>query len=160
MVHSFDLVHARAEKVFDNWEAWFDPEAPDDVYPADLEHPMDAVEDMLEQGEVLWRHPGWISNLWEVLEDWASRASSLVRLKLTCEWLASTLPETPIDREVTQRIQLIAEGRLCEAFEGEYNHIHRDPEDSLCELNFNAARQSLEWQRSIPRPGLVGDWET
>ncbi|MFQ3619277.1 MAG: hypothetical protein SNJ50_21525 [Cyanobacteriota bacterium] len=149
LMHPFELIYERAERVFDNWESWFDPAASADVYPDDLIHPIDEAIAMLERGETLWSHPGWLQTLGQVIHDWSQSASTLIRLRLTCEWLSSTLPQNPLDSDLARRIRLIAAGDWCEAFCGLERPIHRDPDASMRELKWGAAGRAIEWRSTL-----------
>lgn len=149
MTHSFDLIYQRAERVFENWESWFDENAPEDVYPGDLIQPMDAVAGMLERGETLWHHAGWLKTLGQVIHDWSLGDRTLIRLRLTCQWLISTLPDSPLDSDLARRIHLIAKGDWCDAFPGLQCPLHRDPDASTRDLHWAAASRAIAWRSSI-----------
>ena len=94
------------------WQDWFDPNIPGDLaYPAETEFTEDIVCQMLEAGEVLWHHPGWIRDLWARLTQWAEQ-DKLIRIRLYAQWLLSTLPIQPIDPEVANRLSQIANGEF------------------------------------------------
>lgn len=159
-MHPFELIYERAKKVNDNWESWFDPDIPEEeAYPSDLIQPMEAVEDMLEQGETLWWHVGWCHSLGTILSHWAWRAEDLIKLRLHCQWLADTLPVDPLDLDLAQRVRWIAEGKFCEAFPGLHNFVLRRSDQYLRDLDMNAGRRALEWEHGIPRHQHSEGWE-
>lgn len=105
------------------WQDWFNPSLPADlVFPAETEFTSNVIAEMLESGETYWSHPGWIRDLWAVLKEWAM-GGLLIRTRLFAQWLVSTLPEVLIDPDINQRLLLLANGRFCEVFEGEYSLV-------------------------------------
>lgn len=127
------------------WEDWFDPETP----PTDLpEYTWDVVLRMIEAGETYWSHPGWIRELWETLSILA-RDGDLIRVRLTAEWLYSTLPENPLDPDANLRLALLATGHFCEVYEGECCGLTAGIQYYLKHLQLNAARRRLEWEENL-----------
>jgi hypothetical protein len=145
----------RYEKSFDffsqandgGWQDWFNPEIPSELaFPSDTEFPSDVITEMLDQGETYWNHPGWIRDLWTLLEEWGL-SGQLVRLRLTADWLLTTIPANPLDGEMRDRLQLLAEGSFCNVFEGKASLVYANREYYL---------KTLQWQM-LP---FVSDWLT
>lgn len=94
------------------WQDWFNPDIPDDlVYPAETEFAEDLVSEMLEAGETLWHHPGWIRDLWRLLQTWAEQ-DKLIRVRLYAQWLIATLPSSPCDPDIKGQLTQIANGEF------------------------------------------------
>ena len=94
------------------WQDWFNPDIPGDLaYPAETEFSDDIVSQMLDAGEVLWHHPGWIRDLWSLLQTWTEQ-NKLIRVRLYAEWLLVTLPSHPNDPQIAYLLTQLATGEF------------------------------------------------
>jgi len=131
----------------DEWAQWFDPSLPQTL-PDEYEYSPDVVIAMLDSGETYWSHPGWIQDIWRILDDWAN-AGKLIRLRLTAQWLLSTLPHDPIDGDLGERLYLLATGQFCEAFEGEACLWPHNSKFYLTTLNWKMAGIAQAKEQSL-----------
>jgi hypothetical protein len=117
-----------------DWESWFAADADDKeeefVYTGTI------AEEMLEQGQTLWNHPGWIKDVAQILRDWA-QDDRLIRVRLFSEWLISTLPVHFLDAEFAEFLSHLAQGQFCEAFPGLTTPIHKEREFYIQSQNLN-----------------------
>ena len=108
------------------WELWFDADLDQEALEAVTAHvealeatgyPTDALEAMLEAGEVLWWCPAWVRDLREVFYGWLCHGQE-IKARLVADWLLSTLPHDPIDPDTAQYLTLVASGDALEAEPG------------------------------------------
>lgn len=123
---SISLTYTEAFERFSepDWKSWFDPDAPEDkefVYTGSIS------EEMLERGETLWSHPGWVKDVMQILRDWA-QDDRLIRVRLFAEWLLTTLPSSFVDTQVVKMLNDLSQGHFCEAFTGLANLVQRERE--------------------------------
>lgn len=144
----------RYQRCFEYWERiqaggfkdWFDPAIPSALLEADEQPAIyDLIPEMLEAGETYWSHPGWNQDIWRVLEFWAVDNGNLIRVRLTAQWLLSTLPIEPLDPEVRDRLQLLADGDFCSVFEGKCSGLYASREHYLKTLKWNILRYVVDW---------------
>jgi len=134
----------RYEKSFDywsdindgGWQDWFNPDISAELaFPAETEFTANVITEMLNQGETHWSHPGWNRDLWALLEEWAI-AGNLIRVRLTAQWLLSTLPCNPMDYDMGDRLLLLASGDFCSVFESESSMLYASREHYLKTLRW------------------------
>ncbi len=94
------------------WQDWFNPDIPGDLaYPAETEFAEDIIAQMLEAGETLWHHPGWMRDLWRLMGEWAEQ-DKLIRIRLYAQWLLTTIPSQPIDIHIASQLTQLATGNF------------------------------------------------
>ncbi len=164
MSQNYQTLYDRAAEIdyemADRWQDWFDPDIPDEeAWPWDDAEVLaldDIAVKMLEAGETYWSHPGWIRDVWRSLEDWAL-SGSLIRVRLTAEWLLSTAPQQWLDDEMGDRLRGLVRGEFCEVFCGMSNPFPAMPEQYLKMLKWGAvwaACDALHEAGISPRSGF------
>ena len=102
------------------------------------------ITEMMDQGETHWNHPGWNRDLWALLEEWAI-AGNLIRVRLTAQWLLSTLPHNPVDYDMGDRLLLLSSGDFCSVFESESSMLYASREHYLKTLRWGVLPYLDAW---------------
>lgn len=99
---------------------------------------------MLEAGVSNWGHLGWWKDILFTFQDWQDTPSGLIKCRLYAEWLLGTLPANHLDPDVAPKLEAIASGDFCTAFEGATSIWPKKAEHYLKTLNWQMLEYSLD----------------
>ncbi len=116
---------------------WFEADTPIEQLNRldNLTYSGDIATAMLESGETLWTHLGWWRDVVEQFTTWAE-SGQLVRIKLTAQWLLSTLPPSPPDPDTRTFLEHLAAGHLLQVLPPVASRWPAPPEFYLSRLDW------------------------
>lgn len=102
------------------------------------------AETMLLEGQPNWGHLGWWKDVLFTFERWQDTPLGLIKCRLIANWLLGTLPANPLDDDIAPKLEAIASGDFCTAFEGASNIWPKKAEFYLKHLNLSMVEHSLD----------------
>ncbi len=140
------FTHAWEWELGESWQDWFsdDPtiqQNSPDTYPAI--GMTEAVGLMLESGETMWEHLGWVKQLINTFQGWMYDGL-LIKARLMAEWALSTMPHSLIDPDVQPFLMAIAHGEFCDAYGSPCTEWPNTTEFYLQHLNYRMVPYALD----------------
>lgn len=128
------------------WQDWFSDDANVRASSSD-ELPelllTEAVGLMLETGETMWEHLGWVKQLINTFQGWMYDGF-LIKARLLAEWALSTMPHDLIDPDVQPFLMAISHGQFCDAYGSVASPWPNTTEYYLQHLNYRMLPYALD----------------
>lgn len=118
---------------------------PDEETEAEFEKQgtsQDAFLEMIESGIYYWSHPGWVNCLDEALRSWGQHGQ-LIKARLFAESILPSLPEG-LYSHIREKLQAIAGGNFCLAYDGYFSIYPRQTEYYLSSLDWTVVERAID----------------